>query len=213
MNKQEISVKDLVMTGLWIAMVTVTTMIFFPLPGQGYFNLGDSAVFLGVYLLGRRNGTIAAGIGAALADVILGYTVFAPFTLVIKALMAFIFGSFLLFSEGKVKSKSKKVPVSSVLGIGLAIVVLVGGYYMAEWLISGSSTAPLLAIPWNILQGMLGGFIALMLIAGIRGIRMPKKEVKEHKSPVQSTGKLADQEPVEEVEAEIVSPERDGISK
>jgi uncharacterized membrane protein len=215
MKKESIGVKDMIMTGLWIAVVTVVTMsVAIPIPlTQGYVNLGDSAVFLGVYFLGRRNGVIAAGIGSALADILVGYAAFSPFTLIIKALMAFIFGSFLGFSSGKIKNESKKLPVSSVIGIGLSVLVLAGGYYLAEWIISGNSTAPLFAIPWNILQGMVGGGIALVLIAGISGIRMPKKESKAEKSPVQGSVKPQTQEPVEEVEAEIVSPEKDEISK
>ena len=215
MKKETINVKDMIMTGLWIAIVTVVTMsTAIPIPfTQGYVNLGDSAVFLGVYILGRRNGVIAAGVGSALADLLTPFAVFAPFTLIIKALMAFIFGTFLLFSSGKVAVENKKMPASRVIGVILSIVVLTGGYYLAEWIISGSSTAPIVSIPWNILQGTIGGFIALLLMAAFGSIRLPKKEHKkgdkEEASAVQAPKENESQETIEEVEAEIVYPKQD----
>ena len=178
MRKDDIHVKDLIFTGLWIAVVTVITMsVVIPIPmTQGYVNLGDAAVFLGAFLLGRRNGAIAAGLGSALADILLSYASFAPFTLVIKTAMAFIFGSFLILSAGKVKPESKKVPFSRVLGIILATIVLAGGYYAAEWILTGNSVAPIVSIPWNILQGAIGGGIALLLMTAMGGIRMPERQ-------------------------------------
>lgn len=211
MKKEAINVKDMIMTGLWIAVVTVVTMsVVIPIPlTQGYVNLGDSAVFLGVYILGRRNGMIAAGVGSALADVLVGYTAFAPFTLIIKVAMAFIFGTFLLFSSGKIKADSKKMPVSRIIGIALSTAVLAGGYYVAEWIITGNSTAPIVSIPWNILQGLIGGAIALLVMAAFGGVRMPKKEHKEEKVVAQNIHENQSQEVVEEVEAEIVYPQDD----
>lgn len=191
MKKDEISVKDVIFTGLWIAVVTVVTMsVVIPIPlTQGYVNLGDAAVFLGAFLLGRKNGAIAAGLGSGLADMILSYASFAPFTLVIKAAMAFIFGTFLIMSEGKVRPGSKKVPFSRVLGIALSTFVLAGGYYGAEWFLTGNKVAPIVSIPWNLLQGAVGGGIALLLMAAMGSLRMPvrqkagKDEQKQAEAP------------------------------
>ena len=57
---------------------------------QGYVHLGDTMVFLGVLMLGKRRGAAAAGLGSALADVLGGFAFWAPWTLVIKSLMAFV---------------------------------------------------------------------------------------------------------------------------
>lgn len=211
MKKENINVIELITTGIWIAIVAVVTIsITIPIPlTTGYVNLGDSVVFLGVFLLGRKNGTIAAGIGSGLADLLIGYTAFAPFTLIIKASMAFIFGTFLLFSAGKIDKTSKKIPFSRVLGVGVATILMAGGYYFAEWMITGNKVAPIVSIPWNILQGATGGALALLLMVALGSIRMPKSSKKEEKksdaTPVDSQEKIAT-EPVEQVEAEIVDP-------
>ena len=78
----------LVMAGLFAALGCVATMVLqVPSPTGCYMNLGDTVVILGAYLLGPVYGAIAGGVGPALADLLSGYGVYVPATLVIKALM------------------------------------------------------------------------------------------------------------------------------
>lgn len=182
MKKESMNVKEMVMTALWIAIVAVVTWTSaIPILPQGYLNLGDAAVFLGVFLIGRRNGTIAAGIGSGIADLLAGFTAFALFTVVIKAGMAFIFGTFLKRFEGKITENSKKRTGSLAVGIGIAATFMAAGYYFAEFIITGNKIAPIISIPWNILQGAVGGMLALLLIGALGRIRMPgsKKETQK----------------------------------
>ena len=89
MKKKKSTTKKLVMTALFTALTMVSTMLIrIPLP-MGYVHLGDAFVLLSAFILGPIWGTIAAGVGSALADVI-GYIAYAPATLIIKALMAFV---------------------------------------------------------------------------------------------------------------------------
>ena len=76
---------------LTVVVALMTLFIRIPLPSRGYFNFGDVAVvFSGLVLgsLSRKNsfwwGAGAGGIGSALADVIGGFGMFAPITLVAK---------------------------------------------------------------------------------------------------------------------------------
>ena len=62
-----------------------TTRVTVP-SGYGYVNLGDAGVYLCALLLPGGLGALAAGVGAALADLILGWAVYAPVTLLIKGL-------------------------------------------------------------------------------------------------------------------------------
>ncbi|NLP30670.1 MAG: ECF transporter S component [Clostridiales bacterium] len=84
----------LILTGLMIAITAVATMVIaIPIPfTSGYIHLGDSMVFLSVFILGWRYGAIAAGVGSALADLFLGYVHWLPWTLCIKAIMAILMG-------------------------------------------------------------------------------------------------------------------------
>jgi uncharacterized membrane protein len=194
MHKEDIDIKAMIFTGLWVAVVTVVTMVVvIPIPlTQGYVNLGDAAVFLGAYLLHKKYGAIAAGLGSALADILLSYAAFAPFTLIIKAAMAFIFALSLKFADKQAQKTGRKVSTASIVGIVLATAVLAGGYYVAEWVLTGNSVVPIVSIPWNILQGLVGGSVALVLMAVLSGLRLPERLDLEKKRSVEEVANTAE---------------------
>ncbi|MBQ6891669.1 MAG: ECF transporter S component, partial [Clostridia bacterium] len=64
----------LALAGQLCGATLLLTLISLPLPsGYGYVNLGDAGVFLCACLLPGGLGALAAGVGAALADLILGW--------------------------------------------------------------------------------------------------------------------------------------------
>ena len=76
---------------LTVVVALFTLFIRIPLPSRGYFNFGDVAVVFSGLVLGslarKRNfwwGAGAGGIGSALADIIGGFGMFAPITLIAK---------------------------------------------------------------------------------------------------------------------------------
>ena len=76
----------LALTGLFAALGCAGTMVIqVPSPTGGYMNLGDAVVILGAWLLGPAYGAAAGGVGPAMADLLSGYAVYVPATLVIKA--------------------------------------------------------------------------------------------------------------------------------
>ena len=81
--------QKIVISSLFAALICVATMLIkIPSPLKGYINLGDGIVLLAAWVLPLPYGLVAAGLGSALADLFSGYTVYAPATFVIKALMA-----------------------------------------------------------------------------------------------------------------------------
>lgn len=130
MSNQKI--KRIVWAGLFIALTTVATLVTIPMPmTNGYVNAGDALVILGAFLLGPGWGALAAGLGAALADVFLGFFIYAPATLVIKGLMALVAGVLI----SRAKKKRKLVP--AIFGAVLAEIIMVGGYFLYEWILYG----------------------------------------------------------------------------
>jgi uncharacterized membrane protein len=113
------NVERLILTGLMTALVAVTTIVVpIPVPfTNGYAHPGDGMVFMSALLLGRRRGALAAGVGSAFADVILGFFMWAPFTLVIKGGMAFIAG---LIIE-KCEERPRNIVISCAFIVGLWI--------------------------------------------------------------------------------------------
>lgn len=74
----------------------ITGLTFFPkipIPGGGYVHLGDAMIYVAASFLPLPYAMSAAAIGGLLADVFSGYAVYAPFTMVAKALLTVAFTS------------------------------------------------------------------------------------------------------------------------
>jgi uncharacterized membrane protein len=135
---------------MFVALVAVATMVIHvPVPAtQGFVNVGDTAIFIAAVLLGPKTALIAGGLGSALADVLLGYSQWAPWTLVIKGLEGLIVG--LIAHEGfRRKSRISTVTMGATV---LGSVWMVGGYFVAASAMYGFAGA-LAGIPGDIVQG------------------------------------------------------------
>ncbi len=166
-NKDKLT--KIILTGLMMAMTVVATMLIpIPIPfSTGYVHMGDAMIFLSVLILGWKYGGAAAGMGSALADLFVGYAVWAPWTLVVKGIMAIIMGLFIQKSMQKKGFKIIGVPVYQLLGMIFGGIFMVAGYYVAEGFIYGNFVSPILGVPWNILQFSVGTFVATLLAAAI----------------------------------------------
>ena len=91
------------MSAMFAAMVCVATLVIkFQISIGGYINLGDCVVLLAGWMLPPGASFLAAGIGSAAADALLGYAVYIPATFLIKGLMAVIAGCLFRFlTKGK----------------------------------------------------------------------------------------------------------------
>ena len=166
-NPNSEKVINMVMMGLMTCLVIVSTMfIKIPIPmTSGYVHLGDSMIFLSVLVLGKKNGSLAAGVGSALGDILGGYAMWAPWTLIIKFIMAWILGIF-------VERFGKK---GEVAGMVLAGAEMTAGYYVASSVMYGSWIVTLADIPWNV-----GQFVVGMIIAGVLYEALVKTPAKRY---------------------------------
>ena len=160
--------KKLALTALMAALTAVLTLASVPLPGGGYYNFGDVAIFIAAAALGPVAGAFAGGLGGALGDLILGYTFYAPFTLVIKALEGLIAGLlFKAFKNAFIKDggRVKKAVFSAVSNVGGGL-MMAAGYFLAEGLLlaEGKWQGGLVNLPWNILQGALSAVVAAVVL-------------------------------------------------
>lgn len=153
------TIREIVKLGIFIALTTVMTMIMIPaFSGHGYLNLGDMVIFLAAIMMGKRGGFIVGGIGSALADLVLGYSFYAPITLIIKGLEGFLAGAILETTIGK------KFPLLAMI---TGAFIMAAGYYIAETFLYGAGPA-LVAVPGNLSQGVVGAVAAILLYTGIK---------------------------------------------
>ena len=107
------------------ALVTVATIVFsVSVPAtKGYFNLGEVMVYISAILFGARVGGIAGGLGSMIADLLLGYPLFAPATLVIKGLEGTLVG---FLSRRVIAMPAGKYPRSLSMFTGFLFASLLG---------------------------------------------------------------------------------------
>ena len=165
------SIKKLTYGGLMTALVFVGTYLSrVPLAsGQAYIHAGDSMIFIAAIFLGWRYGAFAAGVGSALADILLSYSVFAPYTFVIKAIMAIIVAR-------SVASSAKSLNPKSIVGMILAGVWMVLAYQVPYYyLIKPDFNVNLLTIaPFDALQAVTGIVVACAILAALRKTKLFK---------------------------------------
>jgi len=168
------------MTAMMMCLIIVATILIrIPVPAtQGYVHFGDAMIFLSVLIMGWKYGAAAAGVGSMLADILGGYAAWAPWTLVIKGVMAVIMGLFLSRVAGKKGRKGYKT-VMELLGMALGGIFMVAGYYFAEAVMYGNWLIPLAGIPWNIGQFAVGMVIATAIAAAL--YKTPAGEMFEYR--------------------------------
>ena len=158
------AIRTLVLAALFAALTCVATMVIqIPSPMNGYVNLGDCFVLLAGWVLGPLYGSLAAGIGSALADMFTGYMHYAPGTFLIKAVMALIAWA---VAKALIARFGGKRTLCKGISAVLAELFMVVGYYLYAGLLLGKGLGALGAaasIPGNLVQGAVGAVVAALL--------------------------------------------------
>lgn len=160
--------KSITKIGILIAITVLMTMVIsIPIVGgNGYVNLGDMVIFITALLLNRRYAFIVGGIGSFLADVFLGYSLYAPASFIVKGLEGFIAGSLLNTKLGK------KYPFISTVTAGIWMAF---GYYIFETFLYGAKGA-IVSVPANLVQGIVGAVLAGLLFKALKASKILKDE-------------------------------------
>lgn len=177
-TKRKTSTRDIALLGVLIAVVAVATRLGLNITGTegGYAHFGNVPLFIIAILLGKRKGAIAGGLGMALFDLLSEYFVWAPFTLIVRAVMGYIIGSF-AWSNGR-KGKSF---IWNLIGILIASIAMLVGYYFTEVILYGSWIAAFNSIPGNLAQLVVGIAVGLplsMVLINNKSIQKFTEEVK-----------------------------------
>lgn len=166
-------IRALALHGIFAAAIAVLTLFAsIPLPASSsgaYLNAGDAAVYAAAWALGPVGGAIAAGIGSALADILHGAIIYAPATLIIKALMGLVCGLLL---------KRLRLAAPAIAGL-----IMPAGYFAYEFFIARE--AALFGLWTNMIQYVFGAVAGIVLILALSRV-FPKKDIKakdktEHK--------------------------------
>jgi len=157
---------SIAITSIFAALTCVLTMLIsIPVPATGgYINIGDVGVMLTALIFGPVIGSLGGGIGSALADIFLGYPIWAPATFIVKGLEGLIVG--LIANPRKVRTYFNFYDIIAVIIGGLTMVF---GYFIVEAFVFNFGIAPaLVELPGNLFQSIIGAIISLSLIVVLR---------------------------------------------
>lgn len=161
------AIHTLVINALGIALVFVATMfinIRLPFaPNGGLIHLGNVPLFIFAVLFGRKTGFLAGAFGMGLFDLISGWTAWAPFTFVICGAIGYVVG---LVAEHNPENKFGWLLCSLVL----ALLIKIGGYYVAEAIIYSNWIVPASSIPGNVLQITAAAVVAAPVAYKLKSI-------------------------------------------
>lgn len=151
-------VKSLSVHGLLLGIIIICTVfIRIPVPTfKLYFNLGEAVIYLTALLYGKTSAALIGGIGSALADIIGGYPIWAPISLLIKGLEGYVVG---LAAER----------FSSVVSIALGAFIMIIGYATAAGIIFGIGAVPI-ELVGDIVQVTTGAILGLILYKHLKNI-------------------------------------------
>jgi len=149
---------QLALAAVFAALVCVATLaIVISIPAtSGYFNLGETVIYIAALLFGPLVGAVAGG-GAAIADMLVAAQ-FAPGTLVIKGFEGAIVG----FLNKKLQKITRSLTLSAAVSIIIGGLEMIAGYFIYEQLVLGYPFAvALVEVPFNIVQMLVGLVVAI----------------------------------------------------
>ncbi|RLG80556.1 MAG: hypothetical protein DRO13_03475 [Thermoprotei archaeon] len=166
--RKRVDVVDLAIFTVAVYAVTVAVQVYQPATG-GYFNLGEAVIYLAALLRGPLVAGVAGGVGASIADLSTGYSIFAPGTLVIKFIEGVAAGLLVAKLGRKVKPFYGFIvgALYTVLLLVFAVYYWAGKVYFGPEAYFGIGLPSLeLVIPlpvWIAISVVVGGAIAYVL--------------------------------------------------
>lgn len=157
---------DLVLTAILSTLVLVSTVfinIKLPIGQGGLIHLGTGALFIVAILFGPKKGALAGAIGMGLFDIFGGWIIWAPTTIVARALQGYIVGK-IAWSNGH-RGDSVRL---NILAAVASTPVMLAVYYIGQGIMYNNWVAPLASIPGDLIQSAVGLLIAIPLCLALK---------------------------------------------
>ena len=156
--------KLICLSGIFSALVFVITAYLHIPTYNGYVHCGDGVIFIAACILPMPYSIAVGVLGAMLADLLTGYAIWAPGSMIIKGLLALLF-----------TCKSRKIITKRNLFMLLpAALISLAGYYLYEALITGNFIASLSGIPASLVQAAASSIVYAAI-----GFAMDKYDLKK----------------------------------
>ena len=158
-------VLNLCLAAVFAAIIYVFTALLHIPTSTGYTHVGDGFIYLAACLLPAPYAVAAGVIGAGLADLLSGYAIWFPGTVIIKALTALCFS----------RSTEKIICRRNLLALVPAWVLCIGGYFLYKGIIVESFAAALTGIPGDAVQAAASTVVFVALGRALDGFRIKER--------------------------------------
>ena len=147
------NLKNLCLAGIFTALIYVVTAYLHIPSHVGYTHVGDGLIYLAASLLPMPYAICAASIGALLADCLTGFAIWAPASVIIKAVTVLFFSS----------KKEKIITKRNLTALLPSALLCFLGYYVYESLLISNFTAALSGLMGYIMQSLLSSVLYVLL--------------------------------------------------
>ncbi len=143
---------------MFAALIAIATM-YLRIPGPtGMYHLGDGIIYACALLMGPGPAALAAAVGSAGANLLLGLPQWAPWTFVIKGLTAAVIGAI---------GTRRPAWGRNLAAMAAGALITICGYALATWVMYGWAAVPV-EIYGNIGQTGFGIIIGAVLFSVLR---------------------------------------------
>lgn len=171
--KSRFTVRDIVFIGILSALCTIATTIKIPYGNGAMVHLGSAAIYTTAIIFGRTYGGFAGAFGAAIFDVMMGFSPYTLWSFFIKGIAGFTVGT--VAHSGGAEGKSL---VRNLLAVAAGATWTLLGYIGAWTAVIGNFQAALLNIPSSLITSAVGILIAIPLSATL-GKALEKANLKK----------------------------------
>ncbi len=162
-KNKKTNIMKLCFAAMFAALICVgTILIVIPVMGGGFVNFGDCFILVAAWTLGPYYGFAAGAIGSALADLFVGYAMYAPATFVIKGLIALTAA---MTARAFINKKGSK-RLGYIMGAIAGELVMIVGYYLYNATVMGYGfIGAALTLHYDAIQAGAGAVMGCLLIA------------------------------------------------
>lgn len=168
-RRRGLELRDLVLIGVLAAMCAIATALKVPFGNGAMVHLGTGALYLVAILFGGAYAGLAGAIGSAFYDLLLGFSPYTLWSFAIKGGAGLLAGWIArgVWPEGIV---GPRWLAKAVLGMLVAAVWTLLGYFFAWWFVLGSREMAAVNVPGSLFTSGVGFVFALLLAPRLRKI-------------------------------------------
>lgn len=153
--KNTLSVKNLTLTAMFMALNIALSSFGVPVPG-GHFYLNDIVICTAAILLDPFSAFLVGGVGAFLGDLF-----FYPLPMFVSLATHGIQAIVISLCAHKLKTKHEKT--GAIIGVAIGAVIMVVGYSLGRAFIYSTPEYAVMKLPYQILQAAVGAIVSVIL--------------------------------------------------